>query len=381
MLLDQVEERRERNLLSRQGGVAGGLRQGRRPAQEERGPGRRPIRPSSSRPRADYEINIDNAKAEVAKAEAAVEDARVNLGYCRMYAPIAGRIGELKVKVGNLVGDGRRDRAGHDPAARPDGARLPPARPVSARRHRAAAQGAAGQADRRGRTGSHPHVGKAIFIDNNVDSTTSTFLMRAEVAEPRRLAACPASTSGPSMTVGEYVDAVVVPEQAVVEGQEGSRVFVVDAPEQGRRSPRSSRSTHYQRPARARVGPRARPEGDRRGHPARPARARSSSRSRPRSRSTSARSTGTGDPRSSRFLSPRSPACPGSSPTAKQERPAPKRADPKTAPGRPPKAATGAEPAARRSPKPETKGEVRPPWSISSSGGRSSRPCWPCSCC
>ena len=29
--------------------------------------------------------------------------------------------------------------------------------------------------------------------------------------------------------VGRYVDAVVVPEQSVIEGQEGSRVYVVDA--------------------------------------------------------------------------------------------------------------------------------------------------------
>src|SRR5207248_1711755 len=33
-----------------------------------------------------------------------VRDAALNLGYCRMYAPIDGRIGEALVKVGNLVG-------------------------------------------------------------------------------------------------------------------------------------------------------------------------------------------------------------------------------------------------------------------------------------
>jgi hypothetical protein len=31
-----------------------------------------------------------------------------------------------------------------------------------------------------------------------------------------------------TITVGEYVDAVVVPEQAVLEGQEGTRVYIVD---------------------------------------------------------------------------------------------------------------------------------------------------------
>ena len=74
----------------------------------------------------------------------------------------------------------------------------------------------------------HPHAGKAIFIDNIVDSTTSTFLMRAEVANPDG-SLLPGEYIRSGMTVGEYVDAVVVPEQAVVEGQEGARVFVVDA--------------------------------------------------------------------------------------------------------------------------------------------------------
>ena len=117
----------------------------------------------------------------------------------------------------------------------------------------------------------HPHVGKAIFIDNTVDSTTSTFLMRAEVANPDG-SLLPGQYIRAGMTVGEYVDAVVVPEQAVVEGQEGARVFVGRRREQGRgREGQADRPVP--RPARPRVGARARPEGDRRGHPARPARA------------------------------------------------------------------------------------------------------------
>ncbi len=72
----------------------------------------------------------------------------------------------------------------------------------------------------------HPHVGKAIFIDNTVDSQTSTFLLRAAVPNPPRRS-FRVSMSSATMTVGEYVDAVVVPEQAVLEGQEGTRVFIV----------------------------------------------------------------------------------------------------------------------------------------------------------
>ena len=47
---------------------------------------------------------IATAAARLEAASAAVRDAELNLGYCRMYAPIDGRIGEAKVKVGNLVG-------------------------------------------------------------------------------------------------------------------------------------------------------------------------------------------------------------------------------------------------------------------------------------
>ena len=53
---------------------------------------------------ADYDVGIASAQAQVSAARAAVRDAELNLGYCRMYAPIDGRIGEARVKVGNLVG-------------------------------------------------------------------------------------------------------------------------------------------------------------------------------------------------------------------------------------------------------------------------------------
>ena len=74
----------------------------------------------------------------------------------------------------------------------------------------------------------HPHVGKAIFIDNTVDSTTSTFLMRAEVANPDG-----------SLLPGQYIRADDDrrrvrrrrgrPRAGGRRGPGGPRVFVVDA--------------------------------------------------------------------------------------------------------------------------------------------------------
>ncbi len=74
----------------------------------------------------------------------------------------------------------------------------------------------------------HPHFGRAIFIDNVVDTTTLTFLMRAAVPNPDG-SLLPGEYVRAGMIVGQYVDAVVVPEQSVIEGQDGSRVYVVDA--------------------------------------------------------------------------------------------------------------------------------------------------------
>ena len=101
---------------------------------------------------ADYRIDIDSAKADLERAKAAVEDARLNLGYCRDVRPYQ-RADRRAQGQGRQPGRRRRGhRAGHHPAARPDGARLPPACPVSARRDRLAREGPEGRVDRRRRS-------------------------------------------------------------------------------------------------------------------------------------------------------------------------------------------------------------------------------------
>jgi membrane fusion protein (multidrug efflux system) len=226
VLLDQVEERRSRSLLAR-----------RALSQEDYDKADAQIKKSTAQlaadrahleqAQADYQINIDNARAQVAQAEAALEDARVNLGYTRMEAPIAGRIGELKVKVGNLVGDGGATELVSIQQLDPMGVDLrPPARYLP----NATALLAHGLPVRLLVEGDrpHPHVGKAIFIDNTVDPTTSTFLVRAEVPNPEG-SLLPGQYVKAEVIVGEYAGAILVPEQAVSETQEGARVFVVDA--------------------------------------------------------------------------------------------------------------------------------------------------------
>ena len=71
-------------------------------------------------------------------------------------------------------------------------------------------------------------MGKTIFVDNKVDTQTGTFLVRAEVPNPQG-SILPGQYIKANLTIGKYVDAIVVPEQAVLAGQEGPHVFIVDA--------------------------------------------------------------------------------------------------------------------------------------------------------
>src|SRR5262249_9034289 len=56
---------------------------------------------------ADYETGILAAQASVGTARQAVRNAEIELGYCRMAAPVDGKITRGNYHVGNLVGDGR----------------------------------------------------------------------------------------------------------------------------------------------------------------------------------------------------------------------------------------------------------------------------------
>jgi multidrug efflux pump subunit AcrA (membrane-fusion protein) len=227
LTLDQIEERRERSLLARNAASRDDFDK----AEAQRKKSAAQVESdeaSVAQAEADYRIDIENAKAEVARAEAAVEDAQINLGYCEMFAPIDGRIGELKVKLGNLVGDSNSTELVNLQQLDPMGIDLLPAArylPIAT----ALQQGGGIVVDVfvEGER-PHTHPGKTIFVDNRVDTQTSTFLVRAEVPNPDG-SILPGQYIKAAITIGKYVDATVIPEQAVLEGQEGPRVFIVDA--------------------------------------------------------------------------------------------------------------------------------------------------------
>ncbi|HEY6842830.1 MAG TPA: efflux RND transporter periplasmic adaptor subunit [Thermoanaerobaculia bacterium] len=165
------------------------------------------------------------AKATTAADRAAVENARLQLSYCSIEAPIDGRTGGLMVHAGNLVQANastplvviNQIAPVYVQFAIPE-AQLGQVRsrggvgvPVAA-----ASQGGGGTIA----------TGKLSFIDNAVDTTTGTITLKALFPNQNR-SLWPGQFVTVAMTLADRPDAVVVPTQAVQTGQRGQYVYVV----------------------------------------------------------------------------------------------------------------------------------------------------------
>jgi multidrug efflux system membrane fusion protein len=167
----------------------------------------------------------DAAAALVRADHAAVENARVQLLYTKIYSPINGCTGNLTIQLGNVIkandlslitinqitpiyvsftipeqhlGEVKRYMAQHNLKVT---AKLP--------------------------VDPNPAVGILTFIDNTVDRQTGTIRLKGTFEnKDRRL--WPGQFVNVVLTLATQPDAVVVPAQAVQEGQQGQYVFVVN---------------------------------------------------------------------------------------------------------------------------------------------------------
>ncbi|MFL5403098.1 MAG: efflux RND transporter periplasmic adaptor subunit [Gemmatimonadales bacterium] len=164
------------------------------------------------------------AEATLAGSQAAVEQARLNLQYATIRAPITGRSGSLLIRQGNLVRANATEPLVVINRLRPILVRfaVPAGNLPLIREHlntgvivRAVPSGAGG-----------PSEGALSFVDNAVDSSTGTILLKGRFPN-----------DDGSLWPGGFVDvrlqlyvepnALVVPAAAVVAGQQGSYVFVI----------------------------------------------------------------------------------------------------------------------------------------------------------
>ncbi len=162
------------------------------------------------------------ADATAAAMRAAVQRAELNLAYATLRAPCAGRTGRLLVHPGNLVAAGTQDLL-----------TIEQVKPVLAsfslpERHLAAlrAAGASATAQVQPASGGPAASGPVVFIDNAVDVTTGTILVRVRL-ENQDEALWPGQVVEVRLKLGSRQEALVVPASAVAQGQLGDYTWVV----------------------------------------------------------------------------------------------------------------------------------------------------------
>jgi RND family efflux transporter MFP subunit len=179
----------------------------------------------------------DAAAAELQSAQAGVQSAELDLSWCTVKAPLAGRIGRALVDVGNLVGESGQDTVlarivQVDPIhvyfAPTELERLDVLRGAREGRIPARREGNIPIELRLGDGTPYPERGVVDFVDPTIEPTRGTITVRARMPNPEEV-----------LKPGEFVrviavfpdipDAVLVPERAVLEEQAGSYVLVVKA--------------------------------------------------------------------------------------------------------------------------------------------------------
>ena len=177
----------------------------------------------------DYERILANAealKATAAVDKAAVESARLQLGYCSIYAPISGRTGSLLVNQGNLI------KANDDKPMvvinqiQPVYVNFSVPEPNLPEIKKYMAEGKIRVEASISEDDKTPAKGVLTFIDNTVDTSTGTIKLKA-IFDNRGSALWPGQFVNVQITLAAIRDAVVIPSQAVQTGQQGQFVFVV----------------------------------------------------------------------------------------------------------------------------------------------------------
>jgi membrane fusion protein (multidrug efflux system) len=171
------------------------------------------------------------AAAGVLEAQAALEQAEINLGYTLIRAPVAGRIGRATVSVGNVVSPQSGTLAllvSQDPmyVTFPVSQRLLLA--LKRERETSGANGADSRVRIAFSDGSiYDGVGTLDFLDVTVSQGTDTVTVRAKIDNPKRML-----TDGMFVTVRvegrEAEKKIVIPQSAIMLDQQGAFVFVVE---------------------------------------------------------------------------------------------------------------------------------------------------------
>jgi multidrug efflux system membrane fusion protein len=173
------------------------------------------------------ESALHQAEAALALDHAALQAAKLNLGYAEIRAPFSGRLGRNQAAKGALVG----------PASGPLNTlvELDPIyvsfNPSESELAEIARARAAGKVEAEislaGNAGP-PHKGELNFLDNAVDKATGTIAARVTIANPD-FALLPGQYLRVRLHIKDQPDALMAPQAALGSSQMGKYVYVVGA--------------------------------------------------------------------------------------------------------------------------------------------------------
>jgi membrane fusion protein, multidrug efflux system len=168
---------------------------------------------------------IESQKASIGASRAAVDNAQVQLGYTEIRSPIDGRTGNLTVKLGNVVMANSQELMTINQVepiyvtfAVPE-SQLPAIKQYMAQ----------GKLPVRARPQDDPggeEQGILTFVDNAVDTTTGTIKLKGTFPNADRKL-WPGQFVRVTLRLTTQQNAVVVPNEAVQTGQNGSYIYVV----------------------------------------------------------------------------------------------------------------------------------------------------------
>lgn len=164
------------------------------------------------------------SQATLAGSQAAVDQARLNLQYATIRAPISGRTGSLLIREGNLVRAGSAEPLVKINQLRPilvrfavPATNLPLIQAHLGKKLVVRAEPSGGR---------DPSEGTLTFVDNAVDTSTGTILLKGRFPNDDG-SLWPGGFVNVRLELFVEPDALVIPAASVVAGQQGSFVFVI----------------------------------------------------------------------------------------------------------------------------------------------------------
>jgi multidrug efflux system membrane fusion protein len=168
---------------------------------------------------------IDSSRAAVNADKAAIGTAKLNLSYSLITSPINGRTGNLLVHQGNVVkaADVNLITINQVQPIYADFS-VPGVNLLKIKRNQAAGKLKVTAIPK---DGSALKFGELSFVDNNIDTTTGTILLKGTFAnEDRKL--WPGEFLDVVLTLRTLHNAIVAPSQSIQTGQQGQFVFTVN---------------------------------------------------------------------------------------------------------------------------------------------------------